>query len=377
MRICGLADGRYIHTHRWLKFFSERGHDMCLLSFAPVTPEQRASIDRAGARYLGELEPFHVKRGWRTLAQITRLRQLFRRDKIDLVHSHFLSSNAWYAAITRFHPAVITVTGGDILGEDWQPPSDVRERWLTPFALRDADLITCWSNKLAEVVKRYSRPGVAVEVVHGGVDTDRFHPGPKSAELREALGIPSDAKVVLSPRLMRPLYNLDKVALAAERIWRSVPNTYFLFAVLPVATDAGHERRVREILGTDRGNRVRYLGEIPHDRMVDYYRLADVTVSVPSSDGTPMSVLESMACGTPVVVSEIPHYDPEYIQCEQTVLTAHHEDPDAIASAVVRSLQDVELARALAAEGRRRVVATGSYDAQMRKMERLYQGLMS
>src|SRR5687768_2534065 len=216
MRICYLADGRYIHAHRWLQFFSSRGHHMSLFSFAPMSAAHVAAVENAGAKYLGELSTFHLKRFWRTAKEIRRVRRTLRREKIDIVHSHFLGANAWYAALSGFHPAIITVMGGDILGEDWQPGNDIRERWLTPYALRKADLITCWSQKLVSVVKRYSQPDAPVEVIHGGVDVLRFQPGPKSEQLRQRLNIPAEAKIVLSPRLMRPLYNLDKLALAAE-----------------------------------------------------------------------------------------------------------------------------------------------------------------
>ena len=348
---------------------------MSLLSFAPVEPQDLEAINDAGARFLGELEPFHLKRGWRTISQIQRLRRLFRDEHIDIVHSHFLTSNAWYAALSRFHPTVITVMGGDILGDNWEPGSDVRERWLTPFALRNADLITCWSSKLTNVVKRYSRPEIPVAVIHGGVDTNHFCPGPKPDDLRAQLHIPAGAKIVLSPRLMRPLYNLDKVALAASELWQKMPNTYFLFAVLPQAKDLAYEQRVREILSKDGANRVRFLDTIPHDRMVDYYRLADVTISIPSSDGTPMSVLESLASGTPVVISDIPNYDPDYIEAEHTVVAVKPDDVDSILNAVMRLLSDETLATDLVTEGRRRIVDYGSYEAQMLRMEGLYYNL--
>lgn len=268
---------------------------------------------------------------------------------------------------------VITVMGGDILGEHWKPGPDIRERWLTPYALRKADLITCWSNKLTDVVKRYSRPAIPVEVIHGGVDTDRFCPGPKPDDLRAQLQIPSGAKVVLSPRLMRPLYNLDKVALAASEVWAKIPNAYFLFAVLPEAKDFDYERKVRGILGDD--HRVRFLEAIPHDRMPDFYRLVDVTISIPSSDGTPMSVLESLASGTPVVVSNISSYDREYIEADKTVLTVDPRDADTISAGLVRLLNDRKLGAELVKEGRLRVENHGSYEAQMLRMERLYEML--
>jgi glycosyltransferase involved in cell wall biosynthesis len=266
--------------------------------------------------------------------------------------------------------------GGDILGEDWQPRNEIRERSLTPYALRNADLITCWSEKLVKVVRRYCRPETSVEVVHGGVELTKFQPGPKPEHLRQQLNIPGHAKVILSPRLMRPLYNLDKLALAAETVWAAEPETWFLFAVLPVATDAAYEQRVREILSSDGRERVRFLNAIQHEEMQDYYRLADVTVSIPSSDGTPMSVLESLACGTPVVVSDIENYDANYIERDKTALFAEPANVQSVATAILRLLREPDTADALATEGRRRIERTGSYEAQMLKMEKLYYSLI-
>jgi len=376
MRICYLADGRYIHARRWLRYFSDRGHEMSLLSFAPVTQPDIEAIEQAGARYLGELSPFYLKRFWRTAAQISHLRRLLREEKIDVLHSHFVGINAWYGALSRFHPAVITVMGGDILGEDWQPGPDIRERWLTPFSLRNADLITCWSNRLIPVVRRYSGPQVPIEVVHGGVELERFSPGPRPQFLLERLNLPDTARVIMSPRLMRPLYNLDKIATAAESVCAAVPDAYFIFAVVPVATDEAYETEVRKIFARGAAkDRVRFVGAIPHDEMADYYRLADVTVSIPSSDGTPMSVLESMACGTPVLVSRIPNYDSHYIEEDKTVLMADPNDPQALATALIKLLQDRSVAESIASEAERRVRLTGSYESQMAKMNELYKGL--
>ena len=374
MRICYLADGRYIHSHRWLRYFSNHGHQTFLFSFAPLTRSHIDAVEKAGGKYLGELSPFHLKRFWQTAAQISRLRRLLREEKIDVLHSHFVGVNAWYGALSRFHPTVITVMGGDILGEDWKPGPDIRERCLTPFALRNADLITCWSHKLIPVVRRYTRPEVPIEVIHGGVELERFFPGPRPQYLLERLGLPQTARVILSPRLMRPLYNLDTIASAAERVCAAVPETYFVFAVLPEAKDESYEAQVREIF--ERGaakDRVRYVGGISHDEMADYYRLADVTVSIPSSDGTPMSVLESMACGTPVLVSRIPNYDTHYIEDQKTVLMVDQTDSDAVATALITLLQDRSLAQRIGAEAKRRVVASASYEAQMAKMNELYE----
>lgn len=376
MRICYIADGRYIHASRWLRYFSQQGHEMYLVSFAPMTPEHIRAIEDAGGKYLGTIGNFHIKRFWLTAGDLLSLRRLLRREKIDVLHCHFLSSNAWYAALSGFRPLVITVMGGgDVCGPGWQP-NGMRARILTPFALRHADLITSWSPVMADAVRPYVRQGTPIEVIHGGVDLKRFHPGPKPNFLREKLDLPPHAKVVFSPRLMRPLSNITQIAAAAGLVVQEEPQAHFVFVAPTEERNESYETEVRTILReTGAADNARFVGAIAHDEMADYHRLADITVSIPGTDGTPMTVLESMACGTPVVVSDIPDYDRHYIDPGVTVLAAKHDDATSVANALKKALQEPESTARLAAEAKRRVQESGSYEAQMSHMDRLYRGL--
>ena len=377
MRICYLADGRYIHAHRWLRYFSDHGNEMHLVSFAPMTPEHVRAVEEAGGRYHGELGSFHFKRFWLTASELLSLRRLLRREKIDVLHCHFLGSNAWYAALSGFRPLVITVMGGgDVCGPGWQPEGS-RARILTPFALRRAELITSWSRVMAEAVRPYCRKETPIEVINGGVNLERFHRGPKPEYLRERWSLPAEAKVVFSARLMRPLSNITTIAAAAGLVHKKLPHTYFLFAAPAEERNETYEAEVRRVLReVGAADNARFVGPIPHDEMADYHRLADVTISIPSTDGTPMTVLESMACGTAVIVSDIPDYDARYIEPGATALAAKHDDATAVAGALLRLLQEPETAAQLAAEAHRRVTETGSYEAQMSNMARLYRGLV-
>src|SRR5437660_5517925 len=142
MRICYIADGRYVHTHRWMRFFKEKGHDVHLISFAPMMQPDVAAVTDAGGVYHGAHENFHLKRFWLTTRSLKFIKTVLRREEIDVLHCHFLGANAWYAALSGFRPFVITVMGGgDICGPEWQPQG-ARARVLTPFALRRAALIT-------------------------------------------------------------------------------------------------------------------------------------------------------------------------------------------------------------------------------------------
>jgi L-malate glycosyltransferase len=375
MRICYLADGRFIHAQRWLRYFSERGLEMHLVSSAPMEPQHVAAVEATGARYLGEVGGFHLKRFWLTGRDLLFLRRLLRRERIDLLHCHFLGTGAWFGALSRFHPFVLTILGGDINGSDWEPNDNLRERLLSPFTLRNADLITCHPYQLTQAVKRFAE--TRVEILHCGVNLARFSPGPRPRRLLEQWKLPPNAKVVLSPRLLRSLYNIDTIATAAREVCAAFPNVYFLFAFLRDAVDKDYENRVRAIVEADpfTSERVRFIGEIPHEEMADYYRLADVIVSIPSHDGTALSVLESMACDTPVVVSRISDYDPYYIEPGETVLAVNPNDSTELAAALVELLRNPELATRLSAEARRRVEASAGDEAQVSRMEQLYHEL--
>jgi glycosyltransferase involved in cell wall biosynthesis len=359
-----------------MKYFAGCGHEMSFISYQPVGEDHIRQIEQSGARYIGELGPFHVKKFWKTLRSLQWLKEVCRERKIDVLHCHFLSSNTWYAALSKVHPLVITIMGGgDVCGPDWKPRGGLAPV-LAPYALRRADLITSWSPLMGQVIKPWLREETPVKVIHGGIDFRVFYPSDKPVYLRERLGLPSDAKVVFSPRLMRPLSGIHQIAQAAVKICKESPNAYFVFAYPTSTIDLAYKAKIEEIFTAGGiSHRVRMIGAIPHHEMADHYRLADVTVSIPETDGTPMTVLESMACGTPVVVSAIPDYDPQYIESGKTVLAVNRHDAGDLAVAIQRMLADPVLVGQLSREAESRVRSVGSYEAQMGRMEKLYLNL--
>jgi glycosyltransferase involved in cell wall biosynthesis len=378
MRICYFADGRYIHALRWMRYFAKVGHEMHLISFAEVLPEQIAELESAGVKYHGHTGNFHIKKPWLTLKDLRFIKSVLRKEKIDILNSHFLGANAWYAALSGFHPHVITIMGGgDVIGPDWKPDSSLQAKFLTPYSLRNADQITSWSRLMADVVRPYCRPGTPIDVVHGGIHLEKFFPGAKPDYLLERWRIPREARVIFSPRLMRPLSNIDRIAAAAGSIVNEDPNVYFVFARPEHVIVDEHAMLVEKVLQENGAiSNTRFVGAIQHQEMADYFRLADVTVSIPDTDGTPMTVLESMACGTPTVIGDLPDYDREYFENEKTTMMVDVRSPKLIAKSMLRLLNDKPLAEAISNEARRRVEETGSYEFQMGKMDDIYQSLV-
>lgn len=374
LRLCFIAHGESTHTHKWANFFARRGHDVHLVPCMGFDAARlRSLLDPRVTLHPG-VSGFPIRRWKVTLEGVRRLRALLHDHRIDLLHCLFVGPNAWYAWLTRFHPLVLSVMGAD-LSLNWKP-STLLERWLTPKALRSADLVTCWSHRLVEVVKRYRSSGASVPVVHGGVDLQLFHRGPSSAMVRERLGVPPFAKVVLSPRLIRPLYNIDVIAHSIPKILEQLPDTWFLF--LEARTSDPDYRRVVEeiVVGQGTAERVRFLPAASQTEMPSLYTAADISVSIPSLDGTPISPLESMACETPVVLSDLSDYDDYLFVRDHTVAMTAPRDPASVAAAVIRVLQDKPYRERLVAGGLKVVRQYCDYTEQMSRIERLYLDLV-
>jgi glycosyltransferase involved in cell wall biosynthesis len=120
-------------------------------------------------------------------------------------------------------------------------------------------------------------------------------------------------------------------------------------------------------------DRVQVVDNVPYERMPDYYRAADACVSIASSDSSPRSVWEAMACGCPCVVSDLPWVH-ELIEPEGEAVVVPIEAA-AVAEAIARVLTDGTLARRLAERGRDLAARHRDRDAELDRLAAVYRSL--
>jgi glycosyltransferase involved in cell wall biosynthesis len=189
-------------------------------------------------------------------------------------------------------------------------------------ALAAADLVLADSEHLARAVRELA--DVRVEVVRWSLDLDLFSPGDAGAA-REALGLPADGALVVSVRGVDALYNPRLLLEAFRRVRRRRPDVRLLLK--------SPDGRAAPI-----ADGVTLLGHVPWARMPDVYRAADVVVSLASSDSSPRSVWEALACARPVVVSDLPWARDELEDGRNALLAPL--DAEAVAHAIERALDD-------------------------------------
>lgn len=369
LRLAFLADPASIHTRRWLAFFAERGHHVVLLvpEGEPAPAALPAAVSLLPYRgYGGRLRPRGALLARRSLRR--RLRELAP----DVLHAHYLPRFGWLGWLSGVHPLVVTVWGSDAFLIDRASPI---VRWLARRTLAAADLVTAVSAGLGRAAVAAGAPAERVRLVQFGVDGAVFAPGPAPAALRAELGL-DGRRVVFAPRAVRPIYRQEVVLEALAVLPADVALLLTTHNADPATLEALLARADR--LGVR--DRVRLVGELAHPAMADHYRLADVVVSVPESDAFPVTALEAMACGRPLVLADLATAHEALAEvgaaARAAIRTVPVGDAGATAGAIADLLALEPAARDAAAPAlREAALARGDVRANLLRMEAYYRAL--
>jgi len=220
-------------------------------------------------------------------------RQIREGQDFGLIDAHYFYPDGVAAVLlgrALHRPVVVTARGSDLnIIAQYKIP----RRWIG-WAAEHADGLIGVSSGLKQ---RLVHLGIAPErvcVLRNGVNLAQFQPRDRDAA-RQALDF--SAPTLLAVGNLVPL---KRHSLMIEALTR-------LPGVQLVIVGEGPERRAIERLARERcvADRVRLLGRLPQDRLPEIYSAADLLLLVSSHEGWPNVLLESMACGTPAVVSGI------------------------------------------------------------------------
>jgi glycosyltransferase involved in cell wall biosynthesis len=310
---------RYLHDlHLALRRSATDVHTIVLGPMARPTPGVAAASD-ASAPLLARL------------GSLLRVAHALR--DADVVDAHF-SLNALLPVLLplRRMPLIVHFQG------PWEAESRIQgetnrlalraKATIERTVYRRAERVVVLSHAFRRIVtERYGVAPWRVEVVRPGVDLDRFTSGDR-ARSRRILGVPPDSYVVLAVRRLVARMGLSDLL---DAWWSS--GLAERGGKLLIAGDgperAALQRRIAEL---ELSGSVRLLGRIPDDLLVDCYRAADTCV-VPSIDleGFGLVVLESLACGTPVVATDVGGL-PEILGGLQPDLVVPPARPDVLAA---------------------------------------------
>lgn len=265
------------------------------------------------------------------LASLGPIRALMREGfDFDVIDAHYYYPDgvaaAWLARRLD-RPFTVTARGTDLN----LIPNHRAPRRMIEWAARQADASIGVCSALVDVLREWGLPAERLHVMRNGVDLQRFHPVPP-AEARRKLGV-EGAPVLLSVGHLVERKGHHVAVAAMPHVLARHPEARLL--IVGAGEEQGRLEAQIRALGV--GARVRMVGAVPNQELADWYSAADALILASSREGWANVLLESMACGTPVVATRI-WGTPEVVGSEAVGLLVDRRDGEAFGAALLQLL---------------------------------------
>jgi glycosyltransferase involved in cell wall biosynthesis len=304
MRILYFTRDYTTHDRRFLAALAQTGHQIYYLRLEqrgqqledrPLPPQVEI------VHWAGGQRPARWQDGPRLLADLKRL---LREIKPDLVQAGPLQTCALMVALAGFRPLVSVSWGSDLLLD---ADRSAWNRWATRYTLARSAAMVGDCAPVRQKAVAYGMQDERIVTFPWGVDLQHFSlDGASGAQCHAIFPGPASSDttpfILLSTRGWEPVYGVDVIARGFVLAAHKHPELQLL--MLAGGSQASLLRQVFQQGGVS--HQVHFPGQIGQAELPRYYRSADLYVSASHSDGTSISLLEAMACGTPALVSDIP-----------------------------------------------------------------------
>ncbi len=231
---------------------------------------------------------------WMARGARATVERLHRETPIDLIDAHYVYPDG--AAAVQLGaalnvPVCISARGTDINLFSTLP----HIRPLIVDALQRAQGIVAVSDALKNCMVELGLAAEKIAVIRNGIDAQYFYPRDRAA-VRQKLGLPPDAKIIVTVSALVPLKGIDRLIDAMLSLDAR------LYVIGQGPERAALQARIAQHNLTER---IMLVGAKPQTELGDWYAAADVFALASHREGCPNVVVEALACGTPVVASDV------------------------------------------------------------------------
>lgn len=351
--------GGALHAHEMSKRQAELGHDVTLLTSDHGDDGAPREEQRAGytlRRYREVARPFGNSI---TPSMVPDIRRLAATHDVVHAHSHLYFSSNVAAAFARLGETPLVLTNHGLFSQS--APKPVQKLFMhsvARFTFNSAARVFCYTETDRD---RLHEHGVSspILVIHNGIDCDRFRPGVGETRGRQVLFVGRLKKSKGVARLVR----------AVGRLVDELPDV--TLAIVGEGPRESYLRGLTAELGI--GDRVEFRGRVPNENLPSVYAESAVFALSSDAEGLPRTVLESLACETPVVTSALPQLESLVDGVGKTV---ERGSIDALETSLRGLLTDRERRREFGRRGRKRVVADYSWEETVRETTAAYRDVV-
>jgi 1,2-diacylglycerol 3-alpha-glucosyltransferase len=347
----------------------KRGHQVTI--FAPKFPgykdDQPSVVRLPSLKYLND-PPIYV-----AVLGTPRSTWSLSRKHFDVLHAHspltvgflaYLTASTknlpliytYHTSITDYTHYLKVIGGTGVIRH--------AARWFSATSTNLGDQIVVPSPKFHRLLleQKVTKP---IQVIPNGIDLSNFKAAKNPGSFRNRLGIKPDAPILLSVGRVDPEKRLDFLIDAFVRTADRVPEAHLVFA-----GDGSSRKKLEEhAAATKVKERIHFLGMVPRADLPDLLHDATVFLSASTTEVHPISVIEAIASGLPLVAVQDEAFEGMIVENENGYLTPLNVD--AYADTLAGLLSDSEK---LIRYGKRSLELSEKFsiESQVRTLERLY-----
>ncbi|MDP5306601.1 glycosyltransferase family 4 protein [Paracoccus spongiarum] len=245
-----------------------------------------------------------------------------------------------------------------------------RHTGFTRWLIRQQEALVATTPQAASYLER------PASVVMHGVDTGIFHPPADRAALRRDLGLDPEAVLVGCFGRVREQKGVDLLVRAGLRLLPDRPRVQIILTGRITPDHRAFADGLQsEIAAAGLSDRIRFLGELPWDRLVQHYQALDLFAAPARWEGFGLTPLEAMACGVPAVGARVGAYE-ALIRDGETGSLVATGDVDALAAALRRWLDDDPGRLAAGRAARAHVETSHAIETEARALLAIYADLL-
>ena len=231
------------------------------------------------------------------IGNVNELRRIIHQIHPDIIHAGPIQTCGFLTALSGFTPLITMSWGSDILVDS---EKNFFWKWITKFTLKRTSIFIGDCDVVKDKAKRLGFSEKRIVLFPWGIDLNHYQPG-RNLQLRNQLGW-NDKFILLSLRSWEKIYGVDLVAQAFVEASKYDPDLRLI--LLGNGSQEAEIKMIFEEAGML--DRVHWGGVIGQQELPDYYHASDLYISASFSDGSSVSLMEALASGLFVLVSDIP-----------------------------------------------------------------------
>ena len=352
-----VVGGIGVHAHQMSTSQAQKSHDVTVLTLN----QKELTAEEIINGYRVKRFPCYFTICGNSFAPGLILEILKRKRAVEIIHAHshlFFSTNI--CALAKIvHSAPLVITNHGLISAS--APAWLNTIYKNTFSLATfqiADHIICYTNIEKENIEKMGIDPKKISVIHNGVDTTLFKPraSKKTADQKQILWV---GRFVTGKGVE---YLID----AFFHVQNKSPNTQLILVGIGPEKTAIEDRIKKLHLQSS----VTFIDYLDNEELPGVYKNSDVFVLPSLMEGVPRTILEAMACGVPVVTTNLSHLV-DIIAGAGLVVPP--KEPTLLSDAILTILEDTSLADNMGQRGRRKIAEEYSWEDTVGKTLALYE----